>query len=89
MNIIKENKEKDIENYNINSQSESDKYKKNILNNLDNIAIAKYYINPKIPLDPIFYDILCINCHECVKPDEVDIHSEYCIIQNEKGKKKL
>jgi hypothetical protein len=53
---------------------------------LDNIAVTKYEINPNLPLDPIFYDILCINCYECVKANEVDFHSEYCIIQSNEGK---
>lgn len=70
---------------NISNNDKNSKYKKNILLNLDNIAVAKYEINPNIPLDPIFYDILCINCYECVKANEVDFHSEYCIIQSDEA----
>jgi len=73
-------------NLNISIKEKNSKYKKNILDNLDNIAVAKYEINPYLPLDPIFYDILCINCYECVKANEVDFHSEYCIIQSEESK---
>ena len=40
----------------------------------------QYSINPNMPFDPTFYDILCIHCYECVKPTEVDEHSEYCVI---------
>lgn len=58
------------------------KYKKNIMHNLDEIAVVKYEINPNLPLDPTFYDILCINCYECIKANEVDFHSEYCIIHS-------
>jgi len=64
-------------------RDKNSKYKKNILHNLDVISVAKYEINPNIPLDPIFYDILCINCYECVKAYEVDFHSEYCIINSD------
>jgi hypothetical protein len=59
---------------------EHSKYQKNILHNLDSIAVMQYNINPNLPLDPMFFDILCINCYECVKPQEVDEHSEYCVI---------
>lgn len=74
---------------NISLKEEKDinnKYKKNILNNLDKLTVAKYEINPNLPLDPMFYDILCINCYECVKANEVDFHSEYCVIQSDESK---
>ena len=45
----------------------SSEYQKNIITNLDSIAVAQYSINPNIPLDPSFFDVLCINCYECVK----------------------
>ena len=73
-----------IKNEYLNSNS---KYKKNILNMLENISIAKYDLNPNLPVDPMFYDILCINCYECVKSSEVDFHSEFCMIQPEESKK--
>jgi hypothetical protein len=59
----------------------TNKYQKNIINSLDSIAVIQYNINPNLPLDPLFFDILCINCYENVKPNEVDEHSEYCVIQ--------
>ncbi len=75
----------DNKDLNISLNDKNSKYKKNILFNLDNIAVAKYEINPNIPLDPIFYDILCINCYECIKANEVDFHSEYCIVQSDEA----
>jgi len=75
----------DNKDLNISLNDKNSKYKKNILFNLDNIAVVKYEINPNIPLDPIFYDILCINCYECIKANEVDFHSEYCIVQSDEA----
>jgi hypothetical protein len=63
------------------SGPEQNKYQKNIILSLDNIAVIQYTINPNLPLDPMFFDILCINCYECVRPTEVDQHSQFCIIQ--------
>jgi hypothetical protein len=61
-------------------EEHTSKYQSNIIHSLDSIAIMQYNINPNLPLDPMFFDILCINCYECVKPNEVDEHSEFCII---------
>lgn len=56
-------------------------YQKNIITSLDSISVMKYQINnSKIPLDPSFMDVLCINCYECVKFSEMDKHSASCII---------
>jgi hypothetical protein len=33
----------------------------------------------------MFFDVLCINCYECVKYTEVDLHSDYCIMQPEEN----
>ena len=58
------------------------KYQKNIITSLDNITIMKYQINDSsIPLDPSFLDVLCINCYECIKFNEMDLHSQKCIIK--------
>ena len=60
------------------------KYQKNIITSLDNITIMKYQINDStIPLDPSFLDVLCINCYECIKFDEMDLHSVRCVIKLE------
>lgn len=61
------------------------KYQKNIINSLDSISIIQYTINSNIPLDPMFFDVLCITCYECVKYTEVDMHSEYCLYQPEEN----
>ena len=72
------NKEEN-DNNDINIQS---KYQKNIITSLDNIAIMKYEINDSIiPLDPSFLDVLCINCYECIKFEDMDLHSQNCIIE--------
>jgi hypothetical protein len=63
------------------SNQDHNKYQKNIIQSLDSIAVMQYNINPKLPLNPLFFDILCINCYECVRPSDVDRHSNYCIIQ--------
>ena len=42
----------------------------------------KYEINDSIiPLDPSFLDVLCINCYECIKFEDMDLHSQNCIIE--------
>jgi len=56
-------------------------YKDNIIKNLDSIVIKKYEIHNDFPLNPKFYDVLCINCYECIKLEECDKHSEICIIK--------
>ncbi len=56
-------------------------YKKNIINSLDQICVSQYNIGSNFPLDHKFMDILCINCYECVKCNEVDKHSETCVIK--------
>lgn len=66
-----------------NNESGRASYQKNIINSLNSISIQNYHIGVNIPLDPTFFDILCTNCYECVKPNEVDRHSDYCIMQPE------
>ena len=42
----------------------------------------KYQINDSaIPLDPSFLDVLCINCYECIKYEDMDLHSQKCVIK--------
>lgn len=65
----------------INESNLNSQYKKNIISSLDNILIMKYQIhNSKIPLNPSFMDVLCINCYECVKFGDMDFHSQKCVI---------
>jgi hypothetical protein len=71
-----------IENFLSNENTKS-KYQKNIIHALDSISISQYNINSNIPLDPMFFDVLCINCYECVKYNEIDEHSEICIIHSD------
>ena len=82
-NNPKNNEDKDKS---ISMEEDDTKYQKNIINSLDNICIAQYNINPNFPLDPLFFDILCINCYECVKYSEVDNHSEICVVRPDEGK---
>jgi hypothetical protein len=56
-------------------------YKKNIINSLDQICVSQYNVGSNFPLDHKFMDILCINCYECVKCNEVDKHSETCVVK--------
>ncbi len=87
---ILEKEHEELGNLNKSNPSEpEEKYQKNIINSLDNICIAQYNINPNLPLDPLFFDILCINCYECVKCTEVDRHSEICVIQPDEGNRQL
>ena len=75
-------------NFTLNHNSETIKqytYKNNILDNLEKIVISKYQIKDDIPLDPKFYDVLCINCYECVKFNDIDQHSTFCVIKLEIG----
>jgi hypothetical protein len=74
------NYEKEKKRYSKTLSQEQGKYQKNIIQSLDSIAIMHYSINTNLPLDPMFFDILCINCYECVKPTEVDNHSQFCVI---------
>jgi hypothetical protein len=83
---ILERENEELDNLNKSDPSETEeKYQKNIIDSLDNICIAQYNINPNLPLDPLFFDVLCINCYECVKCIEVDRHSEICVIQPDEG----
>ena len=64
------------------SKEIKNKYQKNIITSLDNITIMKYQINDSaIPLDPSFLDVLCINCYECIKFEDMDLHSQKCVIK--------
>lgn len=67
------------------SSSTSQKYQKNIIDSLNSISVQNYNIGSNIPLDPTFFDILCTNCYECVKPNEVDRHSDFCIMQSDES----
>ena len=40
----------------------------------------------RIPLDPSFLDILCINCYESIKYKDMDKHSEICVIHKDEYK---
>ena len=86
--VTTNNQNEKVENDNkSNNASENEvKYQKNIINCLDKICVAQYNINPIFHLDPLFFDILCINCYECVKYHEVDKHSEICIVHPDEGK---
>ena len=58
------------------------KYQKNIITNLDQMTILRYELgNPNIPFDESFLDVLCTNCYECVKYQDMDKHSEHCVIK--------
>ena len=70
---------------NSNPSNDETKYQKNIINRLDSICVAQYNINPNFPFDPLFFDVLCINCYECVKYIEVDKHSDLCVIRPDEG----
>lgn len=72
-------------NYLSNASNDETKYQKNIINSLDSICVSQYNINPNFPFDPYFFDILCINCYECVKYSEVDKHSKTCVIRPDEG----
>ena len=66
------------------SKDITNKYQKNIITSLDNIQIMKYQISDSaIPLDPSFLDVLCINCYECIKMEDMDLHSQKCVIKLE------
>ena len=54
---------------------------------MDSIAIKRYEIDDsRIPLDPSFLDILCINCYESIKYKDMDKHSEICVIHKDEYK---
>jgi len=59
----------------------SDKYHKNIINSLDSISIIQYKLDSKFTFDPRFFDVLCTNCYECVRYEEIDLHSDKCVLQ--------
>ena len=61
---------------NNNNNVSSSNYQKNIITSLDAISVMKY----EISLNPLFMDVICINCYECVKLDEMDNHSQTCTI---------
>lgn len=63
--------------------SDSTKYQKNIIESLNSISVQSYIVNPNARFDPSFFDVVCINCYECVKLKNVDAHSDYCIVSNE------
>ena len=64
----------------VNSITENDvNYKKNIISCLDKICVSQYNIGQNFLFDPKFLDILCINCYECVKYNDVDLHSDFCV----------
>jgi hypothetical protein len=67
------------------SYNNNSKYQKNIINSLDSIAVAQYSIHSSVPLDQIFFDVICINCYDCVKFSEVDKHGDTCVVQEEEN----
>ena len=74
-------------NYTTTTNTNNNNYKENIIKALDSIAIKRYEIDDsRIPLDPSFLDILCINCYESVKYKDMDKHSEICVIHKDEYK---
>lgn len=73
-NVLHRETEKD--NNNNDNNNISSNYQKNIITSLDAISVMKY----EISLNPLFMDVICINCYECVKLDEMDNHSQTCTI---------
>jgi hypothetical protein len=73
-----------IENF-LSSFNANSKYQKNIINALDGIAVAQYSIHSSVPLDPVFFDVICINCYDCVKFSEVDSHGDTCLMHEEEN----
>ena len=89
-NNIFPNKSININNNNNNTtttNTNNNNYKENIIKALDSIAIKRYEIDDsRIPLDPSFLDILCINCYESIKYKDMDKHSEICVIHKDEYK---
>lgn len=57
-------------------------YEKNIISSLEEMIVLHYEIGDCIiPFDPCFLDVLCTNCYECVKYEDMDSHSEKCVIK--------
>ena len=72
-NVLQRQTETDNNSTNININSN---YQKNIIASLDAISVMKY----EISLNPLFMDVICINCYECVKIEDMDNHSQTCTI---------
>lgn len=50
----------------------------NIQNEFKSILKPKKQEDLVIPIDVNAIDVLCVNCYECIKIDNVDIHSIEC-----------
>ena len=65
--------------YGLEDTSKKEKYRSNILNSLNAIAIKDYGQLEAISFDPAFQDALCKNCYSCFKPKDIEKHAINCV----------
>ena len=87
-NQIPKDSFKIIEDHQLNSAN-SNRYHKNIINSIDSISIIQYKLDSKITFDPTFFDVLCTNCYEYVRYQDIDIHSDNCVLELEENFREL
>lgn len=61
-------------------EKENISYTNNIIDSINSLKIDKYNISSSFLKDPSFLDVICINCYEIVKMDQMDDHSSKCSI---------
>eukprot|EP00340_Litonotus_pictus_P010694 CAMPEP_0170538176 /NCGR_PEP_ID=MMETSP0209-20121228/103159_1 /TAXON_ID=665100 ORGANISM="Litonotus pictus, Strain P1" /NCGR_SAMPLE_ID=MMETSP0209 /ASSEMBLY_ACC=CAM_ASM_000301 /LENGTH=580 /DNA_ID=CAMNT_0010839823 /DNA_START=801 /DNA_END=2539 /DNA_ORIENTATION=- len=52
-------------------------YQKNIIIDIDPHQLQS---RREIYLDPMFLDVLCINCYSCIKCNEIETHTDTCLV---------
>lgn len=62
------------------TKAQSINYHQNIISSINALSVPQYTLSLNLINDPSFLDVICINCYEIVKYDQMDNHSEKCVI---------
>lgn len=61
-------------------EKENIAYANNIIDSINSLKVDKYNMSSCLLRDPSFLDVICINCYEIVKMEQMDDHSSKCSI---------
>lgn len=81
-NIVHNDNHKINNNLTVQEHKHQIDYQQNIIQEIDTHHFQQ---KREVYLDPMFLDILCTNCYNCIKYKEIEEHTDKCIIEDDEN----